>query len=669
MVGWYDKLIAADPALNRLRFAGRATMTVGVTLGILVAIAHFTGQSFFAFLIGVVISMFASLAVADPEPKQQGVTTALIPIPSILAVTIASLLSFSTYIAEAVFVVVMFAAVYIRRFGPRWFAFGMVLFISYFFSMFLKAKPPQLPWMYLAIVIGAGVSFLFRFWILPDPSRPSVRLTLPAIRARLRLILAELRACILNPKKQNRHHVRMRRQVVYLNEIMLLDVGEKDSESWEDAFFAIELATQRLAELGREVPSIDERDVIVLDIDVLQSELRRRAPRESDEIDWCTLPDDLFGRALRQLLDTTAKAGPTQRDDDETQNDKHRNNEPTGNQAKGMLPTTRQAIQVAVASLIAIAGGELLSSKRWYWAAITAFIVYTGTKSRGDVFVKGWQRVAGTLLGVAAGIFIATVVHGNQIASFVLIFAGIFLGFYFIRVSYTIMIFWISILLALLYGLLGFFSIELLDLRLEETVIGATAGILVAVFILPTRTRTLAREQSQEFLRTLGSLIGDCVERWKDGGSNETILARVRELDRSFQGIRQAARPLTLRIPWMTEPRTSQHWLRVMLRLRYEAHTLAELARKSRKDPFDVPHDLQDAADHIRARIDGVAAAIETSSLKKQTLRLAQDATTDRTDPFNEDIVSAPGRCLKRIDWIITLLADDLGVTKESVVS
>ncbi|MFY0573913.1 hypothetical protein ACN28S_05675 [Cystobacter fuscus] len=62
---------------------------------------------------------------------------------------------------------------------------------------------------------------------------------------------------------------------------------------------------------------------------------------------------------------------------------------PTGKAAPGPLastglhPSTRQAIQVTVASVIAMAVGYAVSAERWYWAVITAFVIFTRTRSRG----------------------------------------------------------------------------------------------------------------------------------------------------------------------------------------------------------------------------------------------------------------------------------------------
>ena len=158
-----------------------------------------------------------------------------------------------------------------------------------------------------------------------------------------------------------------------------------------------------------------------------------------------------------------------------------------------MLPTTRQAIQAVVAASLAIVTGDLVSPARWYWAVIAAFVVFAGTNTWGDTLTKGWQRLSGTVLGVPCGILVATLVAGNRTGSLVMIFVCLFCAFYFMQVTQSLMAFWITTMLALLYGLLGQFSFDVLLLRIEETAIGAVIGVAVAILVLPTNIGTTLR--------------------------------------------------------------------------------------------------------------------------------------------------------------------------------
>ena len=63
--------------------------------------------------------MIAARSVNEPDPHQQRITMALLPVPAALAITAAALLAPHKVAADVVFVVVVFTAVYIRRFGAR----------------------------------------------------------------------------------------------------------------------------------------------------------------------------------------------------------------------------------------------------------------------------------------------------------------------------------------------------------------------------------------------------------------------------------------------------------------------------------------------------------------------------------------------------------------------
>ncbi len=148
---------------------------------------------------------------------------------------------------------------------------------------------------------------------------------------------------------------------------------------------------------------------------------------------------------------------------------------------------------MSVGASLAIVTGELVSPARWYWAVIAAFVIFAGTNSWGETLTKGWQRLLGTMLGVPCGMLVATLFSDDKTASLAAIFVCLFCSFYFMTVTYSLMTFWITTMLALLYGLLGQFSFGVLMLRLEETAVGAIIGVTVAIVVLPTNTRTTIR--------------------------------------------------------------------------------------------------------------------------------------------------------------------------------
>lgn len=85
--------------------------------------------------------MQSSAAVKDKTQHERIVTTLLLVFPAVVSVSLSAVLSQFGKVADVGFIVVLFAAVWVRRYGPRGTALGMVAFICYFFALFLQAQP------------------------------------------------------------------------------------------------------------------------------------------------------------------------------------------------------------------------------------------------------------------------------------------------------------------------------------------------------------------------------------------------------------------------------------------------------------------------------------------------------------------------------------------------
>lgn len=120
--------------------------------------------------------------------------------------------------------------------------------------------------------------------------------------------------------------------------------------------------------------------------------------------------------------------------------------------------SVRQAFQVTIASAIAMAGGLALSPDRWFWAVLTAFLIFSNTQSSGDLAVRALNRTFGTALGICIGIGLATLLGGELYLTTGLVAVSIFAAFYMASLSYSAMTFFITIAIALVYGLIGVFT-------------------------------------------------------------------------------------------------------------------------------------------------------------------------------------------------------------------
>ncbi|PQM44031.1 hypothetical protein C1Y40_05810 [Mycobacterium talmoniae] len=177
--------IESDPGLLRLQLAARTTIALGVALGLLYLLTRVTHQPLTVALLGAVIAMVSARSVNDPDPRQQRITLALLPLPAAAAITAAAVLAPHRVAADAVFVVIIFAAVYIRRFGGRGVALGMVAFMAYFFTLFFRAGTAELPWLIVAVAVGTLCSFVMSSYVLPDRPERVLRRTVASLRARM----------------------------------------------------------------------------------------------------------------------------------------------------------------------------------------------------------------------------------------------------------------------------------------------------------------------------------------------------------------------------------------------------------------------------------------------------------------------------------------------------
>ncbi|MBW0106227.1 FUSC family protein [Pseudonocardia sp. KRD291] len=271
---------------------------------------------------------------------------------------------------------------------------------------------------------------------------------------------------------------------------------------------------------------------------------------------------------------------------------------------EGLALHTRQAVQVGVATSLAIVVGELISPARWYWAVIAAFVVFAGASSRGDVLSRGWERVLGTAGGVVAGMLLALVVGGNLVLSLVLLFACVFLALYLVKISQAMMAFWITAVLALLYGVIGQFSVATLLLRVEETAIGGVLGMLAAFLVLPTRSRTAFGDALVEAVDGVVAGLTGSVDRILGRPGDRHPLELARELDASVSTVRTRARPLEHPIARRPLRRGVHHTVRIIAGLDYYVRMLASLTETARSPGW--AGTLDPATDRVRENLEGL---------------------------------------------------------------
>lgn len=215
-----------------------------------------------------------------------------------------------------------------------------------------------------------------------------------------------------------------------------------------------------------------------------------------------------------------------------------------------------------MAGALAVGVGHLLSTTRWYWATIAAFVVISNTASTGATLRKAWQRLAGTVAGAMLGLLVGSVLSGETGVELALLLVSVFCAFYAFQTAYSVMVFFITLALSLLYALLGELSPQLLLLRVEQRAVGAAAGGLVALVVLPTPTHVAVSRAVSCMLDELARLVGDASDQLagRDGQALD-LAGQARAVDQAFQRLRDTARPLLSGLPGGRSPQLRRELL------------------------------------------------------------------------------------------------------------
>ncbi|MGE0231917.1 MAG: FUSC family protein [Flavobacteriaceae bacterium] len=587
-----EQIAAGDPAFSRLRLSARAMLSLALAESLLGLVTVFHSLPAAAYALAAVMSFICTIGVRAPTQRAQIITRAQAGTAGVAAIFISSLLAPMQLVASAAFLCVIFGAVYVRRFGPRWFVTGMVAFMGFFLGDFLRPPPAGIGWVALAAAGAAVFTHLVSNYLLPDDPESDFRRAMITIDRRINLILRALLHAAEHGGTSEEERRSLSRHVALLRETIVMAEGyirqgedgalaaEGPASDLAIALFDLQLSVEQMVKAARVSlpPAHLIRAALRHEGDVLD-----RAAAATARGDGKPLRDkEIMVRLIDQVSRTRRHLGQTL-------------GEPPSPafvhggpgvmpppptpplRPASIVPQTLQApIQVTLACALAMAGGVLLSTGGWYWAVITAFIVFNNARSRADTALRALQRAGGTLAGLAAGAGAAVLLQGQPLVSGVLIVGLFALAFYFVQTAYGVMIFFITVAVALLYGLAGTMTPDILLVRLEETVIGGVAGAAVAFFVFPVRTSIGAAASLERFLDALSDLVRAAGERMRGERGGTALLAMSRRLDRAYQDLAVAARPLGA--PWGAVTRFGEirqkllplsaavHWARLLAR-------------------------------------------------------------------------------------------------------
>jgi uncharacterized membrane protein YgaE (UPF0421/DUF939 family) len=739
---WIDRVAGSDPGLNRFRMAVQGVLTIGVILAAEWLFVHFThalqiqahgaglpaaqaaevaaanhAYLVIAILIGALMGMLSSNGVTDTTARGQLVTMLFLPVPMIAGLVLGITLGGDRIPSLVLFAVILAIGTYFRRFGPRGFIGGILLFLGDFLGFFLYGTITlgDLGWITAEIGVGLAVALAVRFALFyPDQARALER-TRRSYGARARKVAALALELLDNPGQTERDVRRLHRQLVRLNEAALMidaqlgDPGAvadgSSAQLLHQSLFDVELAltniarfAQAMARTGLPAPQHFEARLALRDVARGENEgarthagrlislLRAALPVPADEDRAAVVVVHRFAGSVIALADAMTEWMAAGR-----AGDGKGAFQPSVQLFGGWLPGsaivsnaaslergrrtgdrirlalyTRTAIQIGVAVAAAIVLGDVVSGRRFYWALIAAFVAFMGANNSGEQIRKAIFRVVGTVAGVAAGSLLVAAVGHHTGWSITVILAALFVGFYLQRINYAFMVIGVTVMVSQLYVQLGEFTYSLLLVRLGETALGAAVAIVVIMLVLPLRTRRVLRVAVRNQVQAVGRLAGNASDRLlgQDHGTEGTLRSDARAVDAAYQAVTATAQPLRRNLSGAINQDTGQVLRLATAARHYSRNLVTDTETAGPLDP-GTRLDIELASATLQQSLDVVAAAL-TGPRDVTYTRSA--ALFDQAERRIEERSGTAGpahlaiRDLKLIDGTMAQLAEALGL-------
>ncbi|MFL6056400.1 MAG: hypothetical protein ACJ72W_26405 [Actinoallomurus sp.] len=202
-------LASFDPGLARLRMAVAATVSMGVVMAVEYGFAHLVRPSRSALplmISGGIAAMQVSAVLMQPSWRERLRVALWKPVLVGAGLTANVLIAAvaGRGWATAFFVVVTFAAVYVRRLGPPFAVLGLMGWTGYFFAAFAKPAVADLPFLLAAVVLSAACSFVLSLIVWPHRPHLALRHTLRAWAAQSDAVTRAAAKALGSPARRHR---------------------------------------------------------------------------------------------------------------------------------------------------------------------------------------------------------------------------------------------------------------------------------------------------------------------------------------------------------------------------------------------------------------------------------------------------------------------------------
>ena len=702
-------LEARDPARERLR---KMISVVAGILGSLLwgyAVVHFLHVETGMLTISVFLSMMSGLFVKDSTARARVVSTALL-VPTAVAVPLVAVsLSSQRVLQLAVFVLISGVAVWVRRFGPRATTIGTLSFFACFFTLLMRPTMAELP-AFCLIAAGAVASQLvvqLILWARRHPERE-----LGVLLGELRVASAAAIEAATSPARPHALQARLARVDSMWRAITAWQQSFRTANytGWDHEKLAVHVldacvnTDEACLELSEDTDahhrdSADRRHAIAqalvaLDDHVSRAQLDQATSwaegvvgdesRTADapstyRLAECVLAHahlrtvELHRRPPARLLAGQATSAVTP----STVPDHPAPGTPRAGSSDGRrrirwtpwrqwAPTSRLAIQAMTATAIASAVGEAISASRWYWAVLTAFLVFFSTTTRSGILTRAYRRIIGTVLGLAVGIAVTYLAHDVKVVLLAICLLCVMGMIYFGPLNYMYLSFFVTVLLISLYAVLGVLDGHLMEVRLEETVAGAGIGVLCAYLLLSATSRPALVQKIDAYFDAVDTLMAEASDLVAAPDRDTAMLDRVHAVEAAQADVDQTISAMSTAFLIAGRDRVDSA-ISLMYRSSRSSVRLAQIVMLGAAHP-DTAEGLAREHDVVQ---DAVAAARDAADRARRRIERPTEPAADRDEPTAQSTagrssnggdatVAAALVALDRFTWVMGRLCDVL---------